>query len=637
MSKILSLLALVLVNIFSYAQSIPGQSVSKTRPVTGSETRSAPDTLFRFAHVTDIHVGASTGLEDLKATVSDINTLDNIEFVILSGDITEMGTDEEFLAAKSELDKLNKPWYIVPGNHDSKWSESGTNSFKQIFGAESFSFIHKGFLFLGNGSGPNMRMSPGQVQREDLYMMDSVLKMHDKSVPIIYINHYPLDKGLNNWYEVLDRMKGRNLKASFCGHGHNNRKMNFVGIPGIMGRSNLRAKKEVGGFNIISITHDSLYVNTRLTGRRTLPYWHAVNIHPDSMPQWDPNPVRPDFSMNNQYSNVKTNWTVQEPADIGAGIGKYKNAIIYSNSFGDIKAVDVATGKELWIHKTEGKIYATPLVVKGKLIIPSTSGNIYCLDAATGARKWEFKGERPFVGSAAAYKNLVIVSGSDGKCRAVDLNSGKEKWVFNEVKGFVETRPLIDKRSVYFGSWGNEFYSLDAKTGRLNWKWSSPSRNRLLSPAVCFPVASSKMVFTVAPDRHMTAYNKRSGEVVWRNFDSAHWVRESIGISDNKKVVYVKTMQGRVLAIDAESSDRKILWTSKLDMDYEISPSPIVEHNDLVFVPTESGVIFVLNKNNGEIKWKHKISNCLVNAVYPADDHTIIATTMDGMVRSISY
>ena len=55
---------------------------------------------FKFAHVTDTHVGGATGAEDLRRTVKDLNTLKDIDFVILSGDITEFGADQELKLAK---------------------------------------------------------------------------------------------------------------------------------------------------------------------------------------------------------------------------------------------------------------------------------------------------------------------------------------------------------------------------------------------------------------------------------------------------------------------------------------------------------------------------------------------------------
>ena len=44
---------------------------------------------FRFAWLSDTHVGTSTGEDDLRAAVKDINGQTGLSFVMVSGDVTE--------------------------------------------------------------------------------------------------------------------------------------------------------------------------------------------------------------------------------------------------------------------------------------------------------------------------------------------------------------------------------------------------------------------------------------------------------------------------------------------------------------------------------------------------------------------
>src|SRR5882762_643052 len=80
---------------------------------------------FRFAWLSDTHVGSPTGEEDLRVAVRDINSMTGLSFVILSGDVTEYGSLEQFRLAKDILDGIKIPLHVIPGNHDCKWSESG--------------------------------------------------------------------------------------------------------------------------------------------------------------------------------------------------------------------------------------------------------------------------------------------------------------------------------------------------------------------------------------------------------------------------------------------------------------------------------------------------------------------------------
>jgi outer membrane protein assembly factor BamB/predicted phosphodiesterase len=593
-------------------------------------TATAQDTLFRFALVTDTHIGNESGQEDLERTVADINH-QNVAFVIFSGDVTEFGTDEELKLAKSIISRLNKPWYIVPGNHDTKWSESGCNSFRTVFGNETFNFEYKGYWFIGTNSGPNMRMGPGQVPRENIVWLDKQLqKQPDKSKPIIYVNHYPQDSTLNNWYEVLDRLRDRNVKAMICGHGHANVALNFEGIPGTMCRSNLRAGKPIGGYNLVSIVRDSLIFNERTPGVQTLPAWRSFSIRKADKPVWMQHPPRPDYSMNKAFPHVKVKWSVQEAGDMGSAVAIADGKVIYTNTNGDIKAVNQNTGKLVWKYTTNGKIYATPLVYEKYVVVPGTDGSVYCLDVHTGKPLWSKPTGKGIVASAALYNQLTIIAGSDGYCRAWDIPTGQLRWEYKDIQGFVETRPLVYQDKVYFGSWGNNFYALDANTGQAAWTWTNGATNRMFSPAACWPVASGKQLFLVSPDRFMTVLNSDNGQQIWRFKDADNWVRESMGISEDNSRVYAKTMQGNIQAFNALSQQRELLWQSPVQMGYEICPSPINEQKGIIYVPTHSGVVYALSAKDGSLIWQHKFSNCLVNTVQPINENTIITSSADG-------
>jgi 3',5'-cyclic AMP phosphodiesterase CpdA len=257
--------------------------------------------------------------------------------------LPEFGSDEEIKLAKQILDSLNKPWHIIPGNHDSNWSESGSNTFKKVFGNETFSFKAGNYLFLGTHSGPNMRMSPGQIPRENIVWLDSVLKATDDSTPIIFVNHYPLDSSLNNWFEAIDRLKQKNVQLILCGHGHSNHKLNFDGIPAVMGRSNLRAKEQVGGYNIVTIKNNIVTYQERTPVVETKPIWASVELQNHHFKNQTISYYRPSYDVNNSYPNVKEKWTYQDDSDIGSGTAYDGNFVFVTNTNGEVVALNKRT------------------------------------------------------------------------------------------------------------------------------------------------------------------------------------------------------------------------------------------------------------------------------------------------------
>ncbi|MBE9666157.1 outer membrane protein assembly factor BamB family protein [Mucilaginibacter boryungensis] len=596
----------------------------------------AQDKSWKFAHISDTHIGNETSVEDLRRTVRDINANPDIQFAVISGDITEFGADEELRTAKNILDSLNKPWYIVPGNHDMNWSENGGNSFKKIFGSETFATKQHGYLFIGINCGPNMRMSPGQVPRENLVWLDSVLKATPKETPIIFVNHYPQDSSLNNWYEIVDRLKTHNIQLVICGHGHNNHHLNFEGIPGIMGRSNLRAKDPVGGYNIVTIAADSVYYNERTPGVATKPVWtkdRLYNHHfkPESKYK------RPGYAVNQQFNNVQTLWRIQDDSDIGAGTTIVGDKVIVVNTAGRIKAYALTTGKQVWATKAGGKIYSTPCAADNFIVVACTDDYLYCLDKNTGRINWKAVSGKPIVASPVIKDGRVFCGSSDGHFKCYDLKTGKVNWDFAAVKGFVETRPLLYNGNVYFGSWGNHFYALNQKTGAVLWDWTNGSTNRMFSPASCEPVATGNRLFIVAPDRYMTCIDAITGKQLWRKQDPKIRVRESMGISTDSTLVYAKTMEGDVVGFDTKADSMSVKWQGSKNMGYDISPTLIKEQGGLVFATSNSGAILAFNRADGSLAWVHKISNALVNPLSFVNDHQLVATTMDGVIVCLKY
>ncbi len=81
-----------------------------------------------IAQITDLHVrphGASHSRYNTNASleviVDAINARDTQPDVILAtGDLGNVGTIDEYVAAKEILDRLKVPYFIIPGNHDAR-------------------------------------------------------------------------------------------------------------------------------------------------------------------------------------------------------------------------------------------------------------------------------------------------------------------------------------------------------------------------------------------------------------------------------------------------------------------------------------------------------------------------------------
>lgn len=70
----------------------------------------------RICHLSDLHFGHHDSR--LAAGLHADLTSQSPDLVIVSGDFTQVGSEEEFRAARAFLDGLDTPFLAVPGNHD---------------------------------------------------------------------------------------------------------------------------------------------------------------------------------------------------------------------------------------------------------------------------------------------------------------------------------------------------------------------------------------------------------------------------------------------------------------------------------------------------------------------------------------
>ncbi|MCO6025219.1 PQQ-binding-like beta-propeller repeat protein [Prevotella cerevisiae] len=594
---------------------------------------------FRFIELTDIHINAkeTSAIEDLRHTVDQINASDSIDFILVTGDIADEGDRASLLEAKKELDRLKRPYYIVMGNHDQKWSESGCMDFKNIFGYERFKLVHKGYLFLGFGCGPMMRMALGHVSPEDIEWLKQELAKNGKDgLPIFLVTHIPmLPQDMDNWFEVTDAVRPYPVKAFINGHYHTNHALVYDGIPGLTNIANLRLKGQpYGQYNEYDITPDSMIIYTHPVGSPRY-RWAGISL---THHYYDEKPgsynLRPDYSINRKYPQVQETWTVRSHAAIFSSPVVYHNRVYTVDDLGNVNCYTLKDGRLLWSNHTHGRLFGTPDIGQDILVAGSADNRIYGIDASNGKLRWQLGTRRPVVSAVTIDKGVAYIGASDSTFRAIRVKDGKLIWQANGINGYVETRPLVTQDKVIFGAWDNTLYALNKKDGTLAWKWvTCADKGMHYSPAAVWPVTAHGKVFIVDPERAMTAIDLKTGKQLWRTYRSK--VRESIGLSADKKRIYAKTMQDSIVCYSAESDSPQELWATDVGFGYEHATVMLPEKDGQVFSSTKNGLIFALDAFTGQLLWSHKIENTLVNTVVPINRKEVVYTNEDGWVGKL--
>lgn len=602
----------------------------------------AQQAVFRFAQLTDIHLSPNNpnSTEDLLRSIAQINATDSIDFVLVTGDIAEEGDRTTMEKVKSCLDLLKVKYYVVLGNHETKWSDSGCTAFGEIFGGERFEFEHKGFLFLGFNSGPLMRMAYGHVVPQDIRWMTETMDRYNAGnsrpdKPVILVTHYPMTEGdVDNWYEVTDAVRPYNIRLFIGGHYHRDRDLRYDGIPGILMRSNLRDKDEKPGYGIYEITEDSILVYTQRIGEPKR-QWAAFSLTDSYYDRNGKAEKYPDFSVNKEYAQVQEQWIVQTGAGIYCSPAVEKDKVFVGDDLGRLTAYALKNGKKLWSFQSGKRIVGTPAVSEGIVVFGSADCKIYGLDAQNGNLLWTVEAAEPVLGAVTIENGIAYIGASDHTFRAVNIRTGEVKWAFAGVRGYIETKPLVTDNKVIFGAWDNTLYALNKADGKELWKWTGGLTRMHFSPAAVWPVAADGKVFITDPQRAMTAIDIETGNTVWRTFQSM--VRETIGLSEDKERIYSKTMNDSIVCYSTKGDQPHKLWASNVGFGYEHAPSMQVEKNGVVFGSTKEGLIFALEAATGKVLWKHKTGNSLISTVVPLDNNRVLFTATSGETGMLKF
>jgi outer membrane protein assembly factor BamB len=552
---------------------------------------------------------------------------------VVTGDLTENGDLASIQSIKNALDQLNVPYYAASGNHETTWSESGVMDFSRVFGDSRFAFTHNDMYFIGFNSGPVIRMADGHVAPQDItwlkHNLDSVSAAGN--TPIFVFTHYPLRNGdVDNWYDVTDVLRQHNVQCIMGGHYHRNLHFDCDGISDVLNRSNMRDKDGNNGYAIIQVTDSIRFFEKRIN--ETARQWLSL---PFEKKTYGPSnqELRPDFTINKEYANVQRVWHYSLKGGIYSTPVTDGRSLFIGDDVGCLYSLNIKSGKTNWTFNTSMRIVGSPAVSEGVVVFGSANYNIYGLDARTGKELWHISTNQAVMGAATIENGIAYIGGGDGRMFAIDIHTGKIKWSFDELKNYVLTRPLVYNQKLYFGTWDTHFYALNLADGSLAWKWNNGNGNPKLSPASVWPVAANGKIFITAPDRYFTCLDAETGEQVWRTKE--YKVRETVGLSEDGKTVYSKCMWDTIVAMDATVAEPITRWATHAGFGYEHNPAMPLEKDGTLWVSTKNGLLLGVDAQNGNVMWRHKIGNSILNTPLPLSGTECIFTSSEGTITYI--
>jgi outer membrane protein assembly factor BamB len=221
--------------------------------------------------------------------------------------------------------------------------------------------------------------------------------------------------------------------------------------------------------------------------------------------------------------NGKVEWT-QKIGTRGASSAAYSDGKLYTVALapGQATALRAKDGKILWQKSLPGRSESSPLVYKNRLVIFGCEcGTVFALDTKDGDIEWQ-------VQTGGAVKAALALSGGNvyggnyaGEAFSIDASSGREEWRTDTIGGSfgrgggIYSTPAVAFGRVYFGSIDSRIYSLDEKTGAIAWSRSTGAEV-YSSPAVADTPGTPPSVYIGSLDDNVYALDAKDGSVRWQ-------------------------------------------------------------------------------------------------------------------------
>lgn len=586
----------------------------------------------RFAILSDVHVSPGNANEaQLKLAVQEINKT-NVDAVLMTGDLTNEGSDVQLHNVKSILDGITHPLYVIPGNHENNWSQSACKTFNDLWGNDRFVFTVGKLVVIGMNCGPFMKMGDGHIKQEDLIWLDKTLsEMVKPGMKVLSINHYPLLDDLDNYRDYVAILKKYPVITHQNGHWHRWRQYETDGIMGLMVRC-LDMGNGDYGYTLMDVDLDKNWIhvyNKTLGKERDIRYAYKINLEYYDSPKGEFKYSVPEgFKIEKVYA---------DNASIFTRLGIDKDNIYFGNSMGYLRVIDKKNAKLKWEYKTSSMLFSRPAVATKVVILPTGDKRLIWLDKKSGKVLNEVAAGGPYVADGLIADG-VLYQGGFKTFQAWDVNKKKLLWECNDINNYCQAEPFVGKDDIIFGAWDTNLRSLDLKTGMLNWAWNNGKKNNLFSPGNVVPAVTQDRVVIVAPDRYSTALDRATGKQLWRHHDSAVKVRESLGLSQDGKRAYAKTMDGTVLAMDTQSDDYHQLWDTDCHFGYEHAPCIVLEKGGYIYAGSRRGMLAVIDASTGKLLFNYSMGSSEVNG-FEVDPITgdIYCSLIEGTIWRISH
>jgi outer membrane protein assembly factor BamB len=262
-----------------------------------------------------------------------------------------------------------------------------------------------------------------------------------------------------------------------------------------------------------------------------------------------------------------------------------------------VYAIDLATGLQIWKFPAKSSksetFYSAPVLTQnGQLLAGSFNHILYSINPTTGeANNWNYKAQHRIIASPLVTDNVIYAPIADGKIVALDMNF-REIWSTPfSAKGAIWSQPTLGSECacIYVASMDHHLYAVNTDNGSV--VWSKDLGGALVGKPTLGPDGK---LYLGSFNNELLTIDARTGEIIGLPFKTEGWVWGGPAIADGR--LYFGDLKGNFYVLNTQDGSSE---TTKVDG--AIIGTPLVI-SDTIFITTEAGNLYTLNKDGKTIK-----------------------------------
>ena len=240
--------------------------------------------------------------------------------------------------------------------------------------------------------------------------------------------------------------------------------------------------------------------------------------------------------------------------------------LFVADSIANYYVINKITGDLIWKKKHSSSFNSQIKIFNDKVLVIDQENSLRCFSLNNGKLLWTVKTEGSLLRSKKKqsiiyYKNNVFFTNSIGDITAVNMENGNIIWQtptqsfinFGSTFSLKLSDLVSDKKSIFISNNKEQFFSVDIKSGVINWKQEISSELR--------PVIIQDYLITISDRGKLIVLKKETGEIIrvnnlFKNMkDKKKRDYQPVGFVIGKKNIYLTTANGRICIIDFERGE----------------------------------------------------------------------------------